>query len=91
MVGHQLVSLLLSLLMHTFLRACRSLHEPLYEMQILLSTILKLPEEVLYNRLKEQFIKHKAVSEQRKLQQLFSSEELGDHKPTHLTYAAVVR
>ena len=46
--------------------------------------ILRPPAEAPYDRLKEQLIKRTAVSEQRRLQQLFSSEELGDRKPTQL-------
>ena len=43
--------------------------------------ILQPPEETPYNTLKQQVIQHMAASEQRRLQQLFSSEELGDRKP----------
>ena len=50
-----------------------------------LDLILRPPAEVPYDRLKGQLIKRTAVSEQRRLQQLFSSEELGDHKPTQLS------
>ena len=46
--------------------------------------ILKPPTEYPYNKLKEQLIKRTAASEQRRLQQLFNSEELGDRKPTQL-------
>ena len=46
--------------------------------------ILKPPTETPYDKLKEQLIKHMAASEQRRLQQLFSSEELGDRNPTQL-------
>ena len=46
--------------------------------------ILKPPETDPYNTLKEQLIKRTAASEQRRLQQLFNSEELGDRKPTQL-------
>jgi len=46
--------------------------------------ILKPPEENPYNVLKGQLIKRTAASEQRRLQQLLSTEELGDHKPTQL-------
>ena len=46
--------------------------------------ILQPPPEEPYNRLKEQLIKRTGVSEQRRLQQLLSSEELGDRKPTQL-------
>ena len=40
--------------------------------------ILKPPTENPYDKLKEQLIKHTAASEQRRLQQLFNSEESGD-------------
>ena len=46
--------------------------------------ILKPPTDHAYDTLKTQLIKRTAASEQRKLQQLFSGEELGDHKPTQL-------
>ena len=46
--------------------------------------ILKPPTETPYNTLKEQLIKCTAASKQRRVQQLLSSEELGDHKPTQL-------
>ena len=46
--------------------------------------ILKPPTDHAYDMLKTQLIKRTAASEQRKLQQLFSREELGDRKPTQL-------
>ena len=46
--------------------------------------ILRPPEENPYNVLKAQLIKRTAASEQRRLQQLLSTEELGDRKPTQL-------
>ena len=46
--------------------------------------ILKPPTENAYDKLKEQLIKRTTASEQRRLQQLFNSEELGDRKPTQL-------
>ena len=46
--------------------------------------ILTPPEENQNDVLKVQLIKWTAASEQRHLQQLFSSEELGDRKPTQL-------
>lgn len=46
--------------------------------------ILRPPEANPYTVLKEQLIKRTAASEQRRLQQLFNSEELGDRKPTQL-------
>ena len=46
--------------------------------------ILKAPAERLYDNLKEQLIKRTAASEQRRLQQLFNTEELGDRKALQL-------
>ena len=48
--------------------------------------ILRPPEENPYNVLKAQLIKRTAASEQRRLQKLLSTEELGDRKPTRLNY-----
>ena len=46
--------------------------------------ILRPPGENPYDKVKEQLIKRTAASEQRRLQQLFSTEELGDRRPTQL-------
>ena len=46
--------------------------------------ILKPPTDTPYATLKEQLIKRTAASEQRRLQQLFNAEELGDRKPSQL-------
>ncbi len=46
--------------------------------------LLKSPTEQPYDQLKEQLTKRTTASEQRKLQLLFTSEELGDRKPTQL-------
>ena len=46
--------------------------------------LLKSPEEQPYDTLKTQLIRRTAASEQRKLQQLISGEELGNRKPTQL-------
>ena len=46
--------------------------------------ILQPPDTTPYDRLKEQLIKRTAASEQRRLQQLFNTEELGDRKPSQL-------
>ena len=45
---------------------------------------LKPPAEHPYNTLKAELIKRTAASEQRKIQQLISGEELGDRKPAQL-------
>ena len=42
------------------------------------------PAETPYDVLKEQLVKRTAASEQKHLQQLFSSKELGDRKPMQL-------
>ena len=46
--------------------------------------LLSPPAENPYTVLKEQLTKRTTLSEQRKLQQLFTGEELGDRKPTQL-------
>ena len=46
--------------------------------------LIKPPVDNPYSVLKEQLTKRTALSEQRKLQQLFTGEELGDRKPTQL-------
>ena len=46
--------------------------------------LLKPPAESPYDQLKEQLTKRTTASEQRKLQLLFTGEELGDRKPTQL-------
>ena len=46
--------------------------------------ILHPPADTPYTTLKEQLVKRTAASEQRKLQQLLNTEELGDRKPTQL-------
>ena len=46
--------------------------------------LLRPPDETPYDKLKAELIKRTAASEQRKLQQLISGEELGDRKPTQL-------
>lgn len=46
--------------------------------------ILTPPDEDPYDTLRTQLIKRTAASEQRGLQQLFTTEEQGDRKPTQL-------
>lgn len=46
--------------------------------------LLRPPADNPYTALKEQLTKCTALSEQRRLQQLFTGEELGDRKPTQL-------
>ena len=48
--------------------------------------LLKPPAENPYDTLKAQLNKRTTASEQRKLQQLISGEELGDRKPTQLLW-----
>ncbi len=46
--------------------------------------LLNPPNDSPYDTLRAKLIKRTAASEQRKLQQLISGEELGDRKPTQL-------
>ena len=46
--------------------------------------LLKPPEERPYDVLKQKLIERTAASEQRRLRELFTAEELGDRKPTQL-------
>lgn len=46
--------------------------------------ILRPPDTRPYDNLREQLVKRTAASEQRRLQQLFTSEDLGDRKPSQL-------
>lgn len=46
--------------------------------------LIRSPTDAPYDNLKAELMKQTAESEQRKLQQLISSKELGDRKPTQL-------
>ena len=46
--------------------------------------IIRPPTDAPYDALREQLVKRTTASEQRKLQQLFNAEDLGDRKPTQL-------
>ena len=46
--------------------------------------IIRPPADTPYDSLREQLIRRTTASEQRKLQQLFSTEELGDRNPSQL-------
>ena len=46
--------------------------------------ILSLPEDDPFKALKDALVQRTAASEQRHLQQLFNTKELGDRKPTQL-------
>ena len=46
--------------------------------------VLSPPDDDPYDKLRAQLIKRTAASEQRRLQQLFNTEELGDRKPSQL-------
>ena len=48
--------------------------------------ILKVPADAPYDTLKKVLIERTAASEQRRLQQLFTKEELGDRKPSQLLH-----
>lgn len=46
--------------------------------------ILRLPDARPHDTLRQQLIRRTAASEQRRLQQLLTTEELGDRKPSQL-------
>jgi len=46
--------------------------------------VLQPPDDTPYDKIKEQLIKRTAASEQKRIQQLFNAEELGDRKPSQL-------
>ena len=48
--------------------------------------LLALPEQDLYSTLKDQLIQRTATSKQRCIQQLLTTEELGDRKPSQLLH-----
>ena len=48
--------------------------------------LLPPPEDIPYDVLIRKLIERTAASEQRRVQQLFTAEELGDHKPTQLLH-----
>jgi hypothetical protein len=56
---------------------------PEYAMEVR-DLILDPPSTSPYTTLKEQLVRRTAASEQRRLQQLLNSEDLGDHKPTQV-------
>ena len=60
-------------------------YSPQYAMEVC-DVIFNPPTSAQYDTLKKQLVKRTATSEQRHLQQLFNSEELGDRKTSQLLH-----
>ena len=65
------------------IRLCRGPLSPEYAQEVR-DLILNPPDVTPHAKLKEALVSRTTASEQRRLQQLFSTEELGDRKPSQL-------